>query len=246
MSLFSTFVRENAGLFATATPQEVCSFIHISLRHRYLYYATSKVACSTIKSTLIRLEIGDEALGPTEVHLRDRSPLLTPVQAGSLPRLLADPGVLKFTFVRNPFTRVLSAYLEKMRGDKPHKHLILRQLGRFDGEVTFEEFVDAVAAQPVVQRDHHWKVQWHLLLEGRLRFDVIGSFERFDEDFAAIGRRISPDFPRYVRHERRHAVNAGTALRDHYDARLVEKVRRIYADDFEAFGYDRDLPAEGG
>jgi hypothetical protein len=250
MRLWDTFVAENADLFGTVTPESVNFHANVSLQHRYLYYETPKVACSSVMVTLSRFETEDESLTFDLHEVHAISPLLSPVQvASSFKRLRDDAGFFAFAFVRNPFTRLLSAYLDKIRGRMPHKRIILRQLGRYDGtlagEVTFAEFVDAVAAEPVQIMDPHWKVQHHHLLRGRLRFDAIGRFERFDEDFAAIGRRLHPDFARYVQRDTRHATGAGAALRDHYDARLVEVVRRVYAEDFDGFGYERDLPTGG-
>ncbi|HEY9295004.1 MAG TPA: sulfotransferase family 2 domain-containing protein, partial [Phormidium sp.] len=130
--------------------------IHISLKHKYLYVDTPKVGCSTIKLTLQRLELEDSQFSRDdfeEIHLRKFSPLLMPIQVGNLDAFINRADIFKFCFVRNPYTRVLSCYLDKIAAPHPVKTQILRQLGRdytdLHTKVSFEEFISAIEEQPV-------------------------------------------------------------------------------------------------
>lgn len=243
------FAQENRDLIGIVKPIYFIYYCNISLKYQYVYYATPKVACSTTLLTLQRAEIEDPYYFPLEfedIHEKELSPLLTPTQIGSLSRLLASPYYCKFCFVRNPFTRILSCYLDKVAGGHPHKRVVLNLLGRpqedLSQPVTFEEFVDVIAAQPISEMHDHWFIQWYHLGEGRFPFDIIGRFETFSSDFEEILRRIGIDATTYYAQEMRNVTNAGFLLEQYYDKRLVEIVRRVYALDFEHFGYPLDLP----
>src|SRR5689334_14598047 len=175
------FSRANKTLLGAALPEDFIYFCNISQKYRYFYLATPKVACTTAILTLQKAELEDinVSADPPDVHDREHSPLLKPMQVGRLSALLESPEYFKFCFVRNPFTRLLSCYLDKIAGEHPvtffQKSLILRQLGRQLDDmlqfVSFEEFVDAVAAQRLEEMESHWSVQWHHLCEGRIPFD---------------------------------------------------------------------------
>lgn len=236
---------ENAGLFGALGPVVIAHLANVSLRHRYLYYEVPGAGSTSVKLALRRLETDDEGLeldDPHEVHDRACSPLLSPVQVGSFARLVAAEGFFAFTFVRNPFSRLLAAYLsdawDELRPPIP------RRCGRAPASIGFDEFVDAVAATPAPLMSPWWMPQRMLLLEGRLRLDFIGRFERLAEDLTAAGERVAPRFERFVHRQDLAREIGAVRVGDRYDARLAEIVRRTYAEDFDTFGYGRDLPAD--
>ena len=123
----------------------------ISLKYRYLFCNTPKVACSTIKLTLARAELEDDTFeyeNDEYIHDRELSPLLKPT-------MLPNPvdrldRFFKFCFVRNPAARLLSAYLDKIVRNKPEKLLVLEALNRSNDplyEISFPEFVEVVCDQ---------------------------------------------------------------------------------------------------
>jgi dermatan 4-sulfotransferase 1 len=223
--------------------------VNISTRYRYLFAEAPKVACSSIKLTLRRLELDDPEFAPPDIedlHPRNFSPLLRPSQVGDLDKFLARKDVFKFCFVRNPYTRLLSAWLEKIAGNMPPKSQILLQLGRephrLGHEVTFAEFVQAVASQPVSMMDPHWRVQYYQTFQPALTFDFVGRFESFDADFASVLSRLTDSFEPYVGRATRHKTSADARLADFYTPALADLVFEKYRLDFESFGYSGDLP----
>ena len=99
------------------TSRRVTDYLfNISVKKGYLYVETPKVACSTIKRSLQLLEVGPEIVPPPrKIHERSCSPLLTPSQVGSLFLECAySDNFFRFCFVRNPYTRILSCYLDKV------------------------------------------------------------------------------------------------------------------------------------
>ncbi|HUY68206.1 MAG TPA: sulfotransferase family protein [Alphaproteobacteria bacterium] len=222
--------------------------VNISLKNKFTYVETAKVACSTIKLSLMALEIeiddpkivGGQNLG--EMHDRAFSPLLTPRQVGSFTRLLERKDFIKFCFARNPYTRALSAYMDKILRNEMQKKPIADMLGRpLETPVTFEEFLGCIARQPVREMDGHWVPQYDQTLRGKIAYDFIGSFEHIDADLIEIGTRISPLFPRYAQSETRHRTGAADFVAQYYTEEATQLVRRIYADDFRYFGYSPAL-----
>ena len=243
------FLSENKGLLGDIHPEVFVYCWNISHKYRYMYYAIPKTGCSTLKLTLERAEREDDSFSPSTfdlLHERKRSVLLLPTQMESFWDALMSGRYLRFCFVRNPFTRLLSCYLDRICRARPEKAVILRQLGRADDDleqpVAFDEFLDAVAAQPYTHRNSHWGLQWYYAAEGRIPFDLVGRWEHLERDIADIAARTGIDFDRYYRRERRNETRCHELLSEYYDPRLSERVRELYALDFEMFDYSRDLP----
>ena len=113
---------------------------NVSLKHKYVYIETPKVACSTIKLTLQRLELGDDTFNPSfdDVHDRSFSPLLSLHSISEFEEVLEGDDYFRFCFARNPYVRTLSAYLDKVNQPKYQK-LIAPALGHkkcFEGGIS--------------------------------------------------------------------------------------------------------------
>src|SRR5688572_11911209 len=160
--------------FPRVRPERLNYLVNISLKLRYLYVEVPKVACSSIKRTLQQLE--DENRSPPEdVHDRDASPLMAPYDSLSL-YLSAqhDPRFRRFAFVRNPFTRTLSCYLDKCVQSPWERARLLPELGLSGDTIpTMHEFLLAVQRQPTPQMDIHWLPQ-AVILEGLCEPRFIG------------------------------------------------------------------------
>ena len=206
------------------------------------------MACSTIKDTLQRMELDYPELvrdDANDLHRRDYSPLLTPSQTCGFDRLLKNPSYFVFCFVRNPYTRLLSAYLEKIVKGKHAKRNILIAMGedpsKLSKDISFQEYVDAVCDQSVSQMDLHWRVQYYQTFQDSVDYDFIGKLENFENDCAYVFSKIREDYADYYRSERRHATNSEKLLSKFYSDDLTEKVFNKYKIDFEYFGYDKSL-----
>jgi hypothetical protein len=235
--------------FPDISPRASSYLVNFSPRWRFLYVETPKVACSTIKRTLQRLELGPEGTLPADIHDRQTSPLLSPV-ADSQTFLEAqqNPDWTRFGFVRNPFSRVVSCYLDKLSPKSDSYSTLLKNLGwSTDRRPTLVEFLEAVRGQRPDRMDLHWLPQ-ATILKGLARPAIIGRFESFDSDFRAILERIAgPAAPRFE--------DARPLFPDHYVTRAEGQVARlvgdgeralileIYGRDFREFGYSQD-PAE--
>ena len=224
--------------------------INVSLKHEYIFVETPKVACSTIKLNLQRLETGLPNFvweEEKDVHNRDFSPLLKPSQVLDFESLLAKDNFYKFCFVRSPYSRLLSCYLDKIVGNKPPKQSILNILGykdkkEFHTPVSFRQFVDAITLQSAGHMNPHWRPQYYQTFQSSIPFDFIGRFETFSSDLQKVLGVVCPKEMTTPAKEARHQTSAAEKMSHYYDDSLVEKVAKIYEVDFEAFGYDRKMP----
>lgn len=215
--------------------------IFVSDKFRLIYVATAKTGCSTVKHTLMQAELERTDIRFStmdEVHDRTVHPLSSPSRRPDFAADLASPDYLKFCFVRDPYARLLSLYLDKV---------VRRQDGYFREQVlaltngqapTYEEFVALVGeAGPDGFDTHTARLTTRTLIE-LVRYDEIGRFESFETDLRRILSQRGIDFDRYYFAEQRHWSAAEQKLANHYDAATAARVRELYASDFEAFGYD--------
>ena len=220
---------------------------HISLKYKYLFANNPKVGCSTIKKLLIdaEYEAKSELKEFQYIHYQEFAPLLTIRQIGNIPTFLARKDIFKFCFVRNPYTRLLSAYLDKMKKWTGEKESILIQMGYGnveDREISFETFVEAVCAAPIRYMNQHWRVQYYQTFQKNIDFDFIGRFEQFEKDLEYVSNQIDVDFQQYYSKVLPHQTNAGSQLDVYYNDTLINKVYQKFKIDFEYFGYEKALP----
>lgn len=241
-----TGAHELTGIFDQ--PQALTNYLcHWSMTHRFVYVEVPKAGCTTIKRVLQQAEAGGTLTyeRPGIVHDRAHSPLLAPKDDPAGFREALRGGSFCFCFVRNPFTRTLSAYLDKMVANGHERRRLAPKLGLDpDRPPSFAGFLGAVAEQANQDRDIHWKSQAYLLQPNRMRYAYIGRFEALREQIRAVCDHLSigsyaADLP-----DTWHATNANSRMREFYGPSEAELVRRIYEEDFCRFGYgwSPDLP----
>jgi hypothetical protein len=209
-----------------------------SRRLRYVYVQNCKCASSTVRATLWAAEHGLGLAGPPGAPHR----MVDGVPFVDDPRRwehVEDEFV--FTIVRNPYVRVLSAYLDKIV-----RHRGPLAWGRFaaahglgDGPLAFGDFLRLVAATPEDQMDVHWRPQSCCLAPSVVPYDFIGSMETFQADIAHVLHRIFGDrVP--LRDIVHHRTGSSGQLAQHYGSEEIRLVRQIYAADFANLGYSTD------
>jgi hypothetical protein len=165
----------------------------------------------------------------------------------SLEKALLSDEFFRFGFVRNPYVRLLSAYLDKIQRDKPQKKLALRSLGMDETDLSqalsFGQFVQAVEQQTPKEMDNHWRVQAAQLFDGKMKMHFTGKLENFDADIVEVDRRwFNGSLAEQVQSVVWHKTGAQKQIENYYDADLAARVFEIYRRDFEAFGYSSELP----
>lgn len=218
---------------------------HISRRHQAVFVEVPKAGCTVVKRAMQCSEHGGEPHEePDSVHERSTSPLGAPLRDGfDLDELFGpDSPYFRFGFVRNPYSRALSCYLEKIAGEQWLRDIRLPKLGfRPDEDVSFVDFLHRVAQQEPAEMDIHWAPQSHLLSLGRVSYGFIGRFESFHADLLSVIGHLDMTVPDDLLDKRTsHTTNARRKIAQYYDEKCVALVQTIYQRDFELLGYGLD------
>jgi len=169
----------------------------VSEQHKLMYIPVAKCACTSLKSMMVKLAAVEQAelaiqLG---VHMvTDR--FNTGVQLKDKPMdtaraILASDDYLKFSVIRNPLERLVSAYLEKFvynrhsqRNLMHTRPLITVIQGSEDIDIvrgiSFDEFVAYIIGQDPMDLDPHWRPQ-HLYFRGVRHLSRIFRLEEIEK-----------------------------------------------------------------
>ena len=210
----------------------------ISHAFRYAYFRVPKAANSTIVASLLFSETGTRISDLNELQvIKDRRwPHASDLTARQLRALLKT--YFKFTFVRDPYTRVLAAFLDKIqRNENEKRNAVNKFLGRPNGaDVSFEQFL-AYLENGGIDHNAHWARQVDLIPVPILALDFIGKMESLSLDLPHVLTRI---FGRRIDacSVTSHSTQA-TRGHAYWTPDLRGRVYKIYEPDFAAFGYQR-------
>jgi chondroitin 4-sulfotransferase 11 len=140
----------------------------------------------------------------------------------------------KFSFVRNPFDRLVSSFhFLKSGGMNPQDSAWAKE--NLSSIPDFPSFVNEWLSVESADNWIHFMPQYQFLCDhtGALRVDFVGRFESLETDFELVGERLGVDAGLPWKNKGDHKLYG-----DYYDASMKEKVADIYQRDFELFGYD--------
>jgi hypothetical protein len=192
------------------------------------YVENPKACCTSIKLMLWR------HFDPTGAPDNPHCPIPdTPFVRAAEP----SSGLLDATFfsvVRNPFSRFLSAYLDKTR---PLAWLMTAKSLGFDQEnkPSMLAILAALTDRNPAKTNPHFRPQFINLSEGIAPLDFLGHFENMTpvEDFLA---KHSLELDRYAP----HSVSAAGKIEAQISAREADAIRAYYSRDFALYGYSDD------
>lgn len=160
--------------------------------------------------------------------------------------MLRDAGVFRFSFVLHPVSRALATFDDLfVRGRHPYSRRHWPQNRRValrygdaspDNFSRYLDYVEDAMAESAAFCDPHLRQQVLNLYPGEIAYGRIGRVENFAADMAAIAKAIGLDLPEGVigaemaRGVREAALSRASAAQ-------IERIGRIYAPDFAAFGY---------
>lgn len=224
----------------------------VSVPHRYVTIAVPKVACSTVKRTLHTFEGQSQYRDRWWATHEDSGGLtLLDHPTDLVVEMLTSPEFLRFCFVRNPYSRLFSAWKSKL-GCDDEQYEVTRNAIReeFDyptvdgtrvGTVSFRDSIEYLLDPATSGHlDDHWTLQTQVLTYDTIDFEVVGRFENFVDDFAAILKRLKAPPDIVALGSEVTNPTAPMALAAVYDSALASRVHDHYAGDFEAFGYEAD------
>ncbi|XP_017132290.1 carbohydrate sulfotransferase 11 [Drosophila elegans] len=177
------------------------------------------------------------------------------------------PSALSFLFVRDPFERILSAYRNKLEGNKNtfYKALGTKIVHRYRKRnlggpwprcgPTFEEFVRFLIAEQAAGKrfDEHWAPVYSFCTPCSVNFTIIGKTETFQRDSEFIIRQAGLESlllglgqlpqrkQRKIGNQARSGVKSEALVERYFadlDRSTLDQLLKIYRIDFELFDYD--------
>jgi hypothetical protein len=233
------YVKPTADLF---------NHTYISLRNHYMYTAVGKAANSTVKHHIYQLEYHGTRFKAKSIHDRQSSPLLSPFQLPDdlMEEVFTSSKYYRFSIVRNPYSRLLSCYLDRIvpADSAPYRQLMLLMGKPIGTLVSFAEFIEAVCKQMPYDQNNHWRLQTSEIGTSAIEYDFVGKQENFAADMATVWQHIAPSriLPNFTTENKAPSItSANERLNQYYTPELIEMVKEAYSDDFKTFGYSPDL-----
>ena len=152
-----------------------------------------------------------------------------------VPREMFDQS-FKFTFVRNPWDRLVSAFFFLKKSElERNRRFARRNLSAYSD---FDTFVRQWLTRKSIWRFTHFLPQYHFIcIDKRLGVDFVGFYENLAEDFAIVAKKINR--PTVLREENRLGGRS-TDYRQYYNDETRDIVAEVYAEDITLLGYSFD------
>lgn len=140
----------------------------------------------------------------------------------------------KFTFVRNPYDRLYSAYTFLRKGgiNDEDRAFSERVLVKYE---TFEDFVLGYLNEETIYSYIHFYPQLEFLIDRnhKIAVDFIGRFENIDQDFFRVSQKIGVNktLPHLNKTESKKEQPV-------FSDQVKAKIQELYKDDFMKLGYE--------
>jgi chondroitin 4-sulfotransferase 11/chondroitin 4-sulfotransferase 13/dermatan 4-sulfotransferase 1 len=225
-----------------------------------LFVYVPKVACTNWKCVMRYLSGYEDYLDAQLAHDRERGGLTYLSDLETADEIVRDPTINKYTFVRNPYTRVLSAYLNKIRpfegtasplGHKDHFKKVYQAVEDHrlesltaETEPSLYSFLHWLAhSGHVFTENEHWAPQTKILQLPVDRYDFVGRFENIRTDAKRLLKELDCDidFPSQ-KDIRFPPTEASRQIQQYFGRREKMLTEAIYSEDFVQLGYTTELP----
>ena len=216
--------------------------MNISHRREYLYFVVPKCASRTIRS----------ALGPhTDVGypVDDFQQHMTVSQFKATQYAEHFDHYFKFTFVRNPYDRLYSGYMQDRFAAANYAEWTEVKKPIFD--VIGDDFNRYVREYVAAQSGEHawdyvcfWPMAAFATDDGKFCIDWFGRAETVDADLAVLSQKLG--MPIHKEKDMNVRVKATGQLKylAQFERSTVELVNELYANDFDLFGYQMLDPGQ--
>jgi Sulfotransferase family len=239
-------------------------FLYLSIlppSKRWVFLSLGKNASSSTLKLLFEMEFGHKLsasftpladINPSAVvhKLADTGVFTRALNLGLTAQTLVALPAERLLVVRNPYARAVSSFRYFCKSNDLGSPWFLASRLRatamvgFDWETMpytveglrrFLAYIEAeVAAHGAPSLDSHWSIQAVSSFPGVFRPTLLGRVEALADFHKALADRLGQPLPDAVAHENRQENAPDSLIRDPDARRMIE---RIYAPDFEAFGY---------
>jgi len=184
--------------------------------YEFMYIMIPKAACTSIRQSICKA---------LDIELTMRSVDLLDEAYGNY---------YKFTFVRNPWDRIVSCYENKFSDQEIYSKCIGNLIGV--EKVSFNAFLAFLRYNPDEMADDHWQSQHTLILDNELNnhLNFIGRFENLSGDFVEVCKCIGIKAKLLHLNPSPHRLGSYQCYYNDYTKSIVSE---RYRDDIELFGY---------
>jgi len=169
----------------------------------------------------------------------------------------------KFTFVREPFERLLSAYKDKFvdirSEDRHYRELHGREILKNYrpnasrrsleelNDIRFTEFMEYLVKKgrnkTTMAMDWHWDNYANVCGMCEIEYDFIGHYDSMEQDLADLikAARMSPQNAKRFSGYKHAPTNTSASLLQYYSQiplKWIDRLGQIYNDSFKMFGYN--------
>ena len=240
----------------------------MTLSESMVYRVVPKCACSTIGQIMYYSDHGQFYDGDIHDAREGLHKWALDHSHAAITANVRDKGTFAFTCVRNPYSRILSSFFDKIcgiqRNGQRYRGNLIPQLaqqyginveGEFDQIAMFRRFLlfarDTIRFRKPMDPDIHWSaMSGHIstfIVNGG-HYDRIFWTERFNEGMQDVLDHVSVtvpvdlgDIPRF-NESAGHGPKRAHPVEDFFDDLAMHLVYEIYKRDFELFRYDVQNP----
>lgn len=229
ISEFFTGIK-NTCIYGTYQPRH---FI-IDEKKKVVYLEMPKVANTSIKASI--LECQNKGYGVVKIHVLANENMVCKLNAKQRKNFV-------FTFVRNPFERIVSCYEGKYHKDRrelgterEHLWFDFYLFGYIKEDRGFENFVRRIYRIPDRLKDFHFLPQYNILYDkaGKCMVDYVEKVENINEKYPYLQERYGlGELPHLNQSDKKQWM-------DYYTEDTARMVYQMYKRDIKAFGYRKE------
>lgn len=189
-----------------------------------IFIPISKVANTSLKKHFLQIDKSYEPNYLKEVH------------SIPLKKVPIKTKYFRFAFVRNPFSRLVSCYKNKINlSPKKASKALLIYPGIYP-HMPFKEFILAISKIPRKKMEGHFALETDYLFtkDGKSKVDFIGKFENLEKDMKKLYKKlkiINPPKLEFLNSTKKDNY------KNYYTPELIRIVEKKYALDLKNFNY---------
>lgn len=212
----------------------------VSRKYGYVFVSVPKCATSTMKKFLFEHveKVSTEGVDIHGYGNYPKKPFLAP--SDIFTNILMFKLFFVFSVVRNPYDRIISAYLDKIVRNKPEKLQITETLGvHFSFDVSFDDFLSALTRISPCAMDPHFSPQFNVLNLDKIKYDQLLRFESLSSDLVSLcsNLSVSNDFDIQKLNVVHHSTNVEAFKENFINNEHIFTINKIYSTDFSNLKY---------
>lgn len=223
----------------------------VSVEKKFFYINIPKTGCTKVKKMLQALCDLPVPEGVSPIHARASGEFVKSIFDYSLEEqlyLLNGDEVSRISFVRNPYTRILSGYWNKIAGPKKYgqfNEAIFRDMGIENAQSlpSFTEFLNFILKFNKNHLDIHFRPQSTICHFDHIDYNQIGYYENLQNDLVRIFKQLGAnqqilDTVSIIENPSANDTTLNAELLEHLkQTDLGERFYDFFKNDFLSFNY---------